>query len=125
MNRAITVAAPFYGYDGQIHRWFEGDAYLNVTLGQDHVIRVISSLPACYTLLYLDYGTYVANEVALNGDPDYPLTDYPSHDAANPVQVDPYTPGPNRYPANTGFDLTELGNGRNMFQQLAAPVPWQ
>jgi hypothetical protein len=34
MTRAVTVADPFYGYDGQIHRWFEGEQYLN-HLGQN------------------------------------------------------------------------------------------
>ncbi len=26
MTRAVTVSSPFYGYDGQTHRWFEGES---------------------------------------------------------------------------------------------------
>jgi hypothetical protein len=124
MTRAITVAAPFYGYDGQVHRWFEGDSYLN-HLGKMKVIKVISSLPACYTLAYLDTVTYGTEKALLQGDQHYPLQDYPSHDAANPAQrADPYNPDPNRYPgkASTGFDPDELQHGLQIFQQLAAPA---
>jgi pimeloyl-ACP methyl ester carboxylesterase len=48
MTRAVTVASPFYGYDGQIHRWFEGEPLLN-QIGPIDVtmpmIEVITSLP--------------------------------------------------------------------------------
>jgi pimeloyl-ACP methyl ester carboxylesterase len=122
MTRAVTVAAPFYGYDGQIHRWFEGDQYFN-QLGKSRAIRVISSMPACYTLPYLDAGTYTANQAALAQDPQFPLAGYPSHDTVNPVQVaDPFNPVGQRYPGNTGFDLNELNYGLNIFQQLTAPL---
>ena len=103
MTRAVTVAAPFYGYDGQIHRWFEGDQYFN-QLGKMNVIRVISSMPACYTLPYLDAGTYTTNQAALAQDPQYPLADYPSHDAANLVQMaDPFNPVRAALPRRHGF----------------------
>jgi hypothetical protein len=114
MTRAVTVAAPFYGYDGQIHRWFEGEQYLN-HLGRIKVIRAISSMPACYTLPYLDAGTYSTNQTALANDPQSPqfsLAGYPSHDAANPAQMaDPFNPVGQRYPGNTGFDMSELNSG--------------
>ena len=28
MTHAITVGTPFYGYPGQVRRWFEGEPYL-------------------------------------------------------------------------------------------------
>jgi pimeloyl-ACP methyl ester carboxylesterase len=122
MTRAVTVAAPFYGYDGQIHRWFEGDQYFNL-LGQMKVIKVISSMPACYTLPYLDAGTFSANQPALAQDPQFPLAGYPSHDAANaPLNADPFNPVGQRYPGNTGFDMTELNHGLHIFQQLTVPL---
>ena len=111
MTQAVTVASPFYGYDGQIHRWFEGEPYLNqigpidVTLP---MIRVITSLPGCYVLPYLDYQTFLTHQAALMHDPNYPLNAYPSTDANTGQTVDPFNPGPNRYPTDTGFDLTEL-----------------
>ena len=54
MNRAITVATPFYGYGGQIHRWFEGESLLN-HLGENKIdiIKTLGSLPASYTLNWL------------------------------------------------------------------------
>lgn len=121
MTRAITVAAPFYGYDGQIHRWFEGDQYFN-QLGKTAVIEVISSMPACYTLPYLDNGTYNLYLAQLQADPDFPLQDYSSHDAATRAQIaDPFNPVGRRYPANTGFDMNLLNDGLQVFQQLALP----
>lgn len=122
MTRAVTVAAPFYGYDGQIHMWFEGNEYFN-QLGKSEVIKVISSMPACYTLPYLDAGTYAANQAALAQDPQFPLADYPSHDATNPAQIaDPFNPVGQRYPGNTGFDPSELNHGLQIFRQLTAPL---
>jgi hypothetical protein len=122
MSRAITVAAPFYGYDGQIHRWFEGEQYLN-HLSRIKVIRAISSMPACYTLPYLDAGTYSGNQSALKNDAQFPLADYPSHDATDQTQIaDPFNPVGLRYPVNTGFDRDELDHGRQVCQQLAAPL---
>jgi len=123
MTRAVTVAAPFYGYDGQIHRWFEGMDYFNLLLGQPAVIKVMSSLPACYTLPYLDGASFNTYKQQLQTDPDYPLPAYPSDVAgSNPVQIaDPFNPVALQYPSNTGFDPGLLNDGRLIFQQLALP----
>jgi pimeloyl-ACP methyl ester carboxylesterase len=126
MTQAVTVASPFYGYDGQIHRWFEGEPYLNqigpidVTLP---MIRVITSLPGCYVLPYLDYQTFLTHQAALMQDPNYPLPDFPSKDANTGHDVDPFNPGPNRYPTDTGFDLTELAYALTTYQMIAAAPP--
>jgi pimeloyl-ACP methyl ester carboxylesterase len=124
MTRAVTVASPFYGYDGQIHRWFEGEPLLNYIGPIDvtkPMIDVITSLPGCYVLPYLDYQTFLANRGALQADPDYPLGGYPSRDFVNPNQdVDPFAPGPNRYPTNTGFDTAELNRGLQTYKKIAA-----
>lgn len=132
MSRAVTVATPFYGYAGQIHRFFEGDAYFNGPFGilKMDVIRVFSSFPAFYALLFLDEDTYDANKIALQNDPDYPLPDYPSIDATVPLlRADPYNPQTNgaqvRYPPPytlSGFDTDELANGRAVVRFLAGPL---
>ena len=59
MTRAITVATPFYGYGGQIHRWFEGRRYLN-HLGENKIdiIKTLGSLPSSYTLNWLEENTF-------------------------------------------------------------------
>jgi pimeloyl-ACP methyl ester carboxylesterase len=120
MSRAITVASPFYGYDGQIHRWFEGEPLLN-HLGRPQVVKVIASLPGVYVLPYLDRPTFLLNEAALNGDPDYPLNAYPSHDLANgTLEVDPFNPGTLRYPQNIGFSMNELQLAVSTYQKVAA-----
>ena len=49
MHRAVTVATPFYGYAGQLHRYFEGDPELNFE-GRARVTRVLSSLRGGYVL---------------------------------------------------------------------------
>jgi hypothetical protein len=123
LTRAVTVASPFYGYGGQIHRWFEGEPYFNA-LGKKEVIRTISSLPGCYTLAYLDGQTFNTNNAALTGDPNFPLPGYPSRDAANSSQIaDPYNPAPKRYPTNSGFDNGELTHAQPIYKQVAADLP--
>jgi pimeloyl-ACP methyl ester carboxylesterase len=122
MSRAVTVAAPFYGYGGQVHRYFEGEPLLN-WLGTDAVVEVITSLPACYTLLYLDGGTYTTWGAALGGNP-YPLQGYPSVDAANSTQtVDDYNCPVQRYPATIGFNDAERQHALAIYQKLVAPLP--
>jgi hypothetical protein len=123
MTKAVTVAAPFYGYDGQIHRWFEGEQLLNGGLGKMNVIRTISSMPACYTLPYLDQATYTAYRTQLQADAAHPLAAYPSDFAGGVPQAiaDPFNPVPRQYPDNTGFDKNLLSDGLAVFQLLATP----
>ena len=123
MTRAVTVAAPFYGYDGQIHRMFEGVDYFNFFLGKAPVIKVLSSLPACYTLPYLDGGTFALFRSQLQTDPAYPLPGYPSNVAgSNPLRAaDPFNPAAQQYPNNTGFDPGLLQDGLQTVQLLALP----
>ena len=53
LTHVITVATPFYGYPGQVHRWFEGDSYLNFFgLFEQAMMETIASLPALYALHY-------------------------------------------------------------------------
>jgi hypothetical protein len=132
LARVITVATPFYGYAGQLHCWFEGHYLVNGendTYKQE-MMRVIASLPAPYTLHYLDEATYrdAATQSGLAGDPEFPLACYPSTDATSTkAPADAYNPGTNgsrvRYPARTGFSLAELDYARLQLQQLAAPMP--
>jgi pimeloyl-ACP methyl ester carboxylesterase len=126
MTQAVTVASPFYGYDGQIHRWFEGEPLLNhiglldVTLP---MIKVITSLPGCYVLPYLDYKTFTDNQLALKNDQNYPLKAYPSKDAVTGAPVDPFIPGAHRYPTNTGFDHNELAHALQTYRKIAGAPP--
>jgi hypothetical protein len=132
MSKAITVATPFYGYAGQVHRWFEGDSLVNgpFDILKLDIIKVISSLPGCYALQYMDEATYTTYQAALAADPNYPLAAYPSVDAVTKNVADPYHPGVNgtyiRYPAKatTGFDNVELANGAAVVMHLNSdPLP--
>lgn len=128
LGRAVTVASPFYGYDGQIHRWFEGEPLLNHIGPVDitpEVIETIASLPGVYILPYLDHHTFQNNKAALAADPDYPLHTYPSHDFANgTLSIDPFSPGAHRYPQNIGFMMGELGHGLTTYRKVAhKPLP--
>ena len=119
MTHAITVAAPFYGYGGQLHRWFVGEPMLN-HLGRRKVVQTITSFPGCYALNYFDQVTFSANQAALAADP-FPLTAYPAKDHTTPaVIVDPYNAPPTRYPGGSGFDGQALGAGKLTVEQLAA-----
>jgi pimeloyl-ACP methyl ester carboxylesterase len=126
IKRAVTVATPFYGYPGQVHRYFEGEPKLNFE-GTERVTRVISSLRGGYVLMFLDKDTYDRDRNALAADPEYPLDNYPSLDASNSAIVadayDPKTHGKKvRYPKNFGFLSTELAPAKEAYQQVAAPL---
>ena len=132
LARAITVATPFYGYGAQLHCYFEGHWLVNGenNIFKQAIMEVVASLPAPYTLLYLDEATYRegATQSGLAQDPDFPLVSYPSLDATDTtVRADAYNPKTNgsrvRYPARTGFDLAELDYARLQIQQLVAPMP--
>jgi hypothetical protein len=130
MSLAITVATPFYGYSGQVHRWFEGEPYLNglFDIFKKGIIKVICSLPACYAWEFLDEKTFNDNAAALAADPNYPLWTYPSVDKTLGTVADPYNPKTNgnlsRYPASsaTGFDAKELADAKNLVRYLASSL---
>jgi hypothetical protein len=127
LTNVITVATPFYGYSGQVHRWFEGEDYLNFFgLFKQDMMETIASLPGLYTLHYMDEQTFIANEAALRGGV-YPIPDYPSLDATNNVfRADPYNPQTYaslvRYPGLTGFAMAELDYAKLEFRTLASPM---
>jgi hypothetical protein len=127
LTNVITVATPFYGYSGQVHRWFEGEPYLNLfgTLEQD-MMEMIATLPALYTLHHLDEETFNANETALRSG-DFPIPGYPSMDeSVGTLRADPYNPQTYaslvRYPGEAGFNMYELDYARLQFKTLASPM---
>jgi pimeloyl-ACP methyl ester carboxylesterase len=137
MKRAITVGSPFYGYGGQVHRYFKGDAQLNWTLnpnGAQRVTEIVSSLPGGYELLFLPEATYNSNQAAFASDPDgYNLMSYPSMDADNPAErADPYNPIPIppatnphgyvRYISSHGFDMNLLAAGKIASDKVTQPL---
>jgi hypothetical protein len=127
LRKAITVAAPFYGYSGQLHRWFEGDPLVNEDgLYTQEIIKTISSFPGCYSWHFFPEAFYTANQVAFQGDPACPLATYPSADLATNTPVDPYNPQPpgKRYPtkAQSGFDFDELEKAEELFDALTTPL---
>lgn len=126
-SKAITVAAPFYGYGGQVARWFAGEPLLN-QLGKDKMIRVISSFPAMYALNFMAWDTYLANRAGFEADKGYELMAYPSVDYATGTVADPYDPKTNgllvRYPSRavTDFDRRALDDGGRVARAMAAPM---
>jgi hypothetical protein len=128
LRKVITVAAPFYGYGGQLHRWFEGDPIANGPGGAftNGIIRAISSFPGCYSWHFLPEGFYTANKADFQNDLAYPLASYPSSDFVTNNPVDPYHPQPpgQRYPthAQSGFDTTELARAAILFNTLTSPL---
>jgi hypothetical protein len=131
ITRVITVATPFYGYSGQVHRWFEGDPNLNFfDIFKQEMMETTASLPGLYVLHFLDEATFNngTNQAALTALAEpFPLAGYPSLDAANANMLadayNPQTSGPLvRYPTLAGFDRTELDYARLQFQYLASPM---
>jgi hypothetical protein len=132
LAKVITVGTPFYGYAAQLHRWTEGEKFLN-GLGNVHkeeIVEVISSLPGCYEFHYPEEPVFMQHLNDLKNDPSFPITEYPCRDAANRNTVaDPYNPvepdPPLRYPpiGNTGFDRSKLEKGKKVVSDLIAPLP--
>jgi hypothetical protein len=128
LRKVITVAAPFYGYGGQLHRWFEGEPYANVGgIFTSEIIKALSSFPGCYAWHFLPKGFYDANQAAFQSDLPYPMASYPSVDFTTPTTAaDPYDPQPpdERYPTKTqtGFDKGELASAADLFTELTSPL---
>jgi hypothetical protein len=130
LQKVITVATPFYGYAGQVHRFFEGDVDFNwdPLISKDDLIKVICSLPACYAWLFMDYSTWIANKNAFQTQDDVPyqLTAYPSLDTNLTDPADPYNPQmlgyKGRYRTDTGFDMGELYDGEQLVNHLASSL---
>jgi hypothetical protein len=127
LRKVITVAAPFYGYGHQLHRWFEGDDLVNGGGAfTDAMRRMISSLPGCYSWHFLPEDFYNAHQTDFKSDLAYPLPNYPSTDSATGNPVDTYNPQPpgRRYPTKpqTGFDFDELHKAKNLFDALTSPL---
>jgi hypothetical protein len=131
MTHVITVGTPFYGYAGQLHRWFEGVRLLNFfDVLKQPMMETIPLFPGPFVYPFLDEETFnnSANHGALaSADDECPLPDYPSIDAVNEhVRADadnPQTHGSRiRYPGRTGFNRSELEYAKRQFQQLASPM---
>lgn len=137
MARAITAASPFYGYGGNVPRYFKGEPDLNWTLGfggAAKVTEVVSTLANTYQLQFLDEATYNANQTALANDPEgYNLMSYPSMDATTVgLRADPYNPVPGqpgpgatgnvRYISNHKFDWNLLASALGVYQSVASPL---
>jgi pimeloyl-ACP methyl ester carboxylesterase len=104
VHSAVTVATPFYGYGGQLGRYFIGDPDLYLLYSKRDLVRIVSSLAGGYTLMFLDEETFQRDGAALGNDPQFPLPNYPVLDATTGTTADPYAPGTNggmvRYPQN-------------------------
>ena len=134
---AITVASPFYGYGGHIHRFFKGDPDLNWTegaQGASAVTRITSTLPAGYELLFMEKATYDSNAAAFQADPEgFDLPVYPCLDEATGQPADPYNPVPSdgavdqnglvRFVDGCGFQWPLLHNARTIVGQVSQPLP--
>lgn len=134
VQRAITAATPFYGYPGQVHRWFEGEPILNGPdpEHQEEMVRIICSLPALYVLHSPDLDvTFPRDQQTLSNDqnqqPAFPLTEYPTLDKDTGQRVDPWkqdtaSDGRVRYPTSAGFMLDELDHAKRVSRLMASPL---
>jgi hypothetical protein len=123
LRAAVTVSTPFYGYGGQLHRYFVGDTGLNRFYGAAEMAKIISSFESLYSLLFIDQDTYRAQADLLG------LCTYPVLDAETGCPADPYNAVEHahrfRYPTFKGgwFDTAKLHRARQIRQQIAAPLP--
>lgn len=125
MNRAITVGSPFYGYGGQIHRYFAGVEQINAFKGKINVIRAGSSMRGPYALMFLDHDAFLRVGGDLANDTRYPLPGYPVMDNDDPTrEADPYNPltngGKIRYPKSYLFNRKHLAAGKATSRDVMA-----
>jgi pimeloyl-ACP methyl ester carboxylesterase len=127
VQRAITVATPFYGYGAQIHQYLKGSSL--VPLLPSVTAKIVSSMPGGYEYLYLDHQTYRTNKDALANDQDgYDLAAYPSMDRDDPNLVaDPYDAQPDdngmvRYPLHHGFESSLLYRAKVVARRVSSPL---
>jgi len=128
VKKAITVATPFYGYDGQIHQYLKGNTL--VPLDRSVSAKIVSSMPGGYEYLYLDHETYLANKAAFESDPDsrFNLMAYPSMDRDDPnLPADPYDAEPDdngmvRYPLQHGFESSLLYRANVVARRISSPL---
>lgn len=111
----ISVGSPFYGYFGQLDRFYNGVKYFNDLYSAATVARITSSWPGMYSLLPIDLPTYQQAHQQLG------LANYPVLNSGNGLPVDPYNANSfSRYPnwVRTG----EIPRGLMVRHMLAAPL---
>ncbi|HUJ99351.1 MAG TPA: hypothetical protein VLV85_13980 [Stellaceae bacterium] len=127
MAQAVTIATPFYGYAGQLHRYFSGEDYLNDIYGKSAMAQLIASMCGGYELLFTDIPTFLRDQAALEDDTDFPPPVYPCWDLTTGNPVDPYSPdsqpGKVRYPTDNWFLSSQLPIANTVRQQITAPLP--
>jgi hypothetical protein len=104
---AVTVGAPFYGYAGQSHRYFEGEPLIGTAYNLPNLTKTLATLKGGYYLFFCDAATYDAHEPALVAD-TYPPPGYPSVNPDDASRLDPY-------------DRSVRGDGKVIFPFTAWP----
>src|SRR5439155_16184644 len=82
----LTIATPFYGTSTQQERYFIGVSQLNPIYGATTAVRVVSSLPGPYTLMFLPKEIYDRDAQKLG------LSRFPEYDPESNADIDPYDP---------------------------------
>jgi hypothetical protein len=130
MKCAVTVASPFYGYGGQVHRYLIGDKDLAWTLADiNHnnlkMARIICTMPGGYEFIYMSEATYQANAAAFAADPEFKLLAYPCR-ATDGTAADPYHPRDQGdsvyYPLFDNNDMQMLANAIPVAEAVAKPL---
>ncbi|MEM8789418.1 MAG: hypothetical protein AAGE76_14255 [Pseudomonadota bacterium] len=112
----ISVGSPFYGYFGQLIRFFEGAKYFNELYGARTVAQVTSSMPGLYELMPIDLAQYQDVGATL-GLSHYPVTDL---ETGAVVDAHAATTQP-RYPPWVRRE--QFARAIQVRQRLAAPLP--
>ncbi len=121
-TRMIAAAGLFHGYGGQIHRYFEKDSMFELYDDME-MIRVQTSLPGTYQLPFFSFPTFSAHKQKLGAPLLCALDEYPSTNVLTNMPADPYNPGVDSYPHNTGFDMAALIAAREANAVLSQPLP--
>ena len=115
-DKAITVGTPFYGTSTHQERYFVGDPLLNRLYDPSDVVRVVSSVPGPYSLMFLPKTIFDRDGAAMG------LTTYPITDPGSDQPMDPYDrDNLRRYPKSVDDD--HLEQARRLYDTISAPLP--
>ncbi|MEM9268521.1 MAG: hypothetical protein AAGA78_06250, partial [Pseudomonadota bacterium] len=111
----ISVGSPFYGYFGQMRRFYNGDYIFNDIYGAPTVAKVTSSMPGMYSLLPIDKATFDRDGAAIG------LDTYPVMDPDGCTIADPYSEAVlPRYPSWVRTE--QIPRGKDVRVLLSQPV---
>jgi pimeloyl-ACP methyl ester carboxylesterase len=119
-NAVVTIGTPFYGSAAAQNAFYVGmPDTLNPMYKAATMVRLISSFPGAYSLMFLPKSVYQRDGQKIG------LTRYPEFDPDGNGDVDPYDPDPavmRRWPKDVKNHRQYLLDARQQLENISAPI---